>query len=83
LCVGNRKIYEDLGISFFADHIRALIESFDWKVSWCREPLVWQLGKHFCQSKADCSPIRATLVNWCAAGQPRLSCRRQPSWHSK
>jgi hypothetical protein len=29
LCVGNRKIYEDLGISFFADHIRALIESFD------------------------------------------------------
>jgi hypothetical protein len=25
----NRQIHEDMGIPFFADHIRALTESFD------------------------------------------------------
>jgi hypothetical protein len=30
--VGNRQIHEDLGIPFFADHIRALNESFDLKL---------------------------------------------------
>jgi hypothetical protein len=28
--VGNRQIHEDLGIPFYADHIRALTESFWW-----------------------------------------------------
>jgi len=27
--VRNRQIHEDLGVPLFADHIRALIESFD------------------------------------------------------
>jgi hypothetical protein len=27
--VGNRQIYEDLGIPFFADHIRTLTGNFD------------------------------------------------------
>jgi 4-amino-4-deoxy-L-arabinose transferase-like glycosyltransferase len=31
--VGNRQIHEDLGIPFFADHIRALTESFDSKLA--------------------------------------------------
>jgi hypothetical protein len=31
--VGNREIHEDLGIPFFADHIRALTESFDSKLA--------------------------------------------------
>jgi hypothetical protein len=31
--VSNRQIYEHLGIPFFADHIRALNESFDFEVS--------------------------------------------------
>jgi hypothetical protein len=30
--VGNGQIHEDLGIPFFADHIRALTETFDSKV---------------------------------------------------
>jgi hypothetical protein len=30
---GNRQIHEDLGIPFFADHIRALTESFDSKLT--------------------------------------------------
>jgi hypothetical protein len=29
LCVSNRQIQENLGITFFPDHIRALTESFD------------------------------------------------------
>jgi hypothetical protein len=31
--VSNRQIHEDLGIPFFADHIRALTESFDSKLA--------------------------------------------------
>jgi len=28
--VSNKQIHEDLGVPLFADHIRALTESFDW-----------------------------------------------------
>jgi hypothetical protein len=38
LDIGNRQIHEDLGFSFFADHIRSLIE-IQLKVSWCGELL--------------------------------------------
>jgi hypothetical protein len=38
--VSNRQIHEDLGIPFFADHIRALTESFDSKLSDAENPLV-------------------------------------------
>jgi hypothetical protein len=31
--VGNRQIHEDLGILFFADHIRALTENFESKLA--------------------------------------------------
>jgi hypothetical protein len=31
LVVRNRQIHEDLGVPLFADHIRALTESFDSK----------------------------------------------------
>jgi len=31
--VNNRQIHEDLGVPLFADHIRALTESFDSNVS--------------------------------------------------
>jgi hypothetical protein len=31
--VGNRQIHEYLGIPFFADHIRALSGSLDWKLA--------------------------------------------------
>jgi hypothetical protein len=39
----NRQIHEDLGIPFFVDHIRALTESFDSKLSDAGNPLVPQL----------------------------------------
>ena len=35
----NGQIHENLGVPFFAEHIRALTESYDSKVSWCGEPL--------------------------------------------
>jgi hypothetical protein len=49
----NRQIHEDLGIPFFADHIRALTESFDSKLADAGNPLVQQLGRHLCRPRAD------------------------------
>jgi hypothetical protein len=41
--VSNRQIHEDLGIPFFADHTRALTESFDSKLADAGKTLVRQL----------------------------------------
>jgi hypothetical protein len=50
--VSNRQIHEDLGIPFFANHIRALTESFDSKLADVGNPLVRQLGRHLCRPRA-------------------------------
>jgi hypothetical protein len=50
---GNRQIHEDLGIPFFADHSRALAESFDSKLADAGNPLVRQLEMHLCRPRAD------------------------------
>ena len=44
--VSNRQIHEDLGVSLFADHIRALTASFDSKLADVGNPLVRQLGRY-------------------------------------
>jgi hypothetical protein len=44
--VSNRKIHEDLGVPLFADHIRALIASFDSKLADVGNPLVWQIARY-------------------------------------
>jgi len=44
--VSNRQIHEDLGVPFFADHIRALTECFDSKLADVGNPLVRQLGRY-------------------------------------
>ena len=44
--ISNRQIHEDLGVPFFADHIRALTESFDSKLADAGNPLVRQLGRY-------------------------------------
>jgi hypothetical protein len=44
--MSNRKIHEDLGVPFFADHIRALTDSFDSKLADARNPLVRQLSRY-------------------------------------
>jgi hypothetical protein len=51
--VGNRQIHEELGIPFFADHIRALTESFDSKLADAGNPLVRQLGRHLRRPRAE------------------------------
>jgi len=44
--VSNRQKREDLGVPLFADHIRALTESFDSKLADVGNPLVRQLGRY-------------------------------------
>jgi len=44
--VSNRQIHEDLGVPLFADHIRALTESFDSNLADVGNPLVQQLGRY-------------------------------------
>jgi hypothetical protein len=44
--MGSRQIHDDLGVPFFADHIRALTESFDSKLADAGNPLVRQLGRY-------------------------------------
>jgi hypothetical protein len=51
--VSIRQIHEDLGILFFADHLRALTESFDPKLADAGNPFVRQLGRHLCRPTAD------------------------------
>jgi hypothetical protein len=58
--VSNRQIHDELGIPFFADHIRALAESFDSKLADAGNPLVRQLGRHLCQPRAGLNHLRAT-----------------------
>ena len=41
-----RQIHENLGVPLFADHIRALTESFDSKFADVGNPLVRQLGRY-------------------------------------
>jgi hypothetical protein len=50
---GNRQIYEDLWIPFFAGHIRASTEGFDSKLADAVNPLVRQLRRHLCRPWAD------------------------------
>jgi hypothetical protein len=62
--VGNKQIHEDLGIPFFADHIRALSDSSDSKLADAAKSLVLQLGKHLCQPWAGWSHPRVTEEGW-------------------
>jgi hypothetical protein len=44
--ISNVQIHDDLGVPFFAEHIRALTESYDSKLAGVGNPLVQQLGRH-------------------------------------
>ena len=44
--ISNRQIHEDLGVPFFADHIRSLTESIDSTLAGAGKPLVRQLGRY-------------------------------------
>jgi hypothetical protein len=49
--MSNRQIHEDLGVPFFADHIRALTDSFDSKLSDAGNTLVRQFGRYLTEGR--------------------------------
>jgi hypothetical protein len=51
--ISNRQIHEDLGIPFFADHIRALTEGFDSKLADAGNSLFRQIVRHLFWPRAD------------------------------
>jgi hypothetical protein len=44
--VSSVHIHEDLGVPFFAEHIRALTESYDSKLAGVGNPLFKKLGRY-------------------------------------
>src|SRR5215469_5734156 len=44
--LSNRQIHEDLGVTLFADHVRALCSNFDARLADVGNPLVRQLGRY-------------------------------------
>jgi hypothetical protein len=44
--MSNVQIHVDLGVPFFAEHIRALIESYESKLAGVGNPLFQQLGRY-------------------------------------
>ena len=51
--VSNRQTHEDLGVPFFADHMRSLTESFDSKLADVGNPLVRQHGRYLRWPRVD------------------------------
>jgi len=51
--VSNRQIHDDLGVSIFAENIRALTVSFDSKLADVGNPLVRQLGRYLLRPGVD------------------------------
>jgi len=51
--VSNRQVHEDMGVPLFADHIRALIASFDSKLADVGNPLVRQIGRYLRWPRVD------------------------------
>jgi hypothetical protein len=43
--IGNKQIYDDLGVPYFSDHIRSLTKRFHSKLADVGNPLVGQLGR--------------------------------------
>jgi hypothetical protein len=57
-CIGNKQIHDDLGVSYFSEHIRSLTTRFDSKVSDVGNPLGGQIGRYLCWARADLRPLR-------------------------
>jgi len=71
--VSNRQIHEDLGVPLFADHIRALTASFDWKLADVGNTLVRQLGRYLRWPRVDPVAWRESQGRQGPAGQSRPS----------
>jgi len=71
--VSNRQLNEDLRVPLFADHIRALTESFDSKLADVLNPLVRQLGRYLRWPRVDPVAWSESQGRQGTAGQPRPS----------
>jgi len=67
--VRNRHIHEDLSVPLFADHIRALTESFDSKLADVGNHLVLELGRNLSWPRDDPVAWRESQGRQGAAGQ--------------
>jgi len=52
-CVSNRKIYDNLVVLLFADHIRTLTESFESMFPEVGNPLVQKIGRYLRWTRVD------------------------------
>ena len=77
--VSNRQIHADLGVPLFADHIRALTESFGSKLADVGNPLVRQLGRYLRLPRVDHVAWHESQGRQEPAGQrahcPRWTCQ--------
>ena len=71
--VSCRLINEDLGAPLFADHIRALTESFDSNLADVGNPLAWQLGRYVRCSWVYLIPLREKKARQGPVGKPKPS----------
>jgi hypothetical protein len=69
--MSNRQIHEDLRVPFFADHIRALTESFDSKLAGAVNPLVRQLGRYLTEGWSKSPEAQAKGGDGQQAGRGR------------
>jgi len=70
--VRNSQIHEDLGVPLFANHIRALTESFDSRLADVGNPLVQKLGSYL-------SWLRVDPIAWCESqGQQGTTGQSRP-----
>ena len=77
-CTGNRKIHEHLGLSFSADHIRALTESLDPMLAGAGNPRIWLLGRHLRWPRVDPSRLKRKLrvtAQQASPGYPYSGCQ--------
>ena len=63
--LNNRQIHEDMGVRFFADHIRALTASFDSRLADVGNPLVRQLDNIYSGRGLAPSPEVSTEGDGC------------------
>jgi hypothetical protein len=65
------QIHKDLGVPFFAEHIRALTESYDLKSAGVGNPLVQQLRRYLRWPRADPRRLARELRGLRSADMPR------------
>jgi hypothetical protein len=75
--MSNRQIHEDLVVPSFADHIRALTDSFDSKLADAGNPLVRQLGRYLNEGWPKSPEAQARET---APSRPNESCSTICIW---